>query len=816
MKWLHLSDIHFNFKGFDSINARDKLLLKLKELNIKVDFILITGDCLYKYGKESVNGTPEDVVKYIKDIAKACNCNRKNVYICQGNHDVSRESEHRNKIIEQIRQGEIKFDDKYDELNKLENEKFQMIVQGVTSYGYDSYKVFSPKNKKFRIVSLNSCLTSKDKDDFGQLRLCNEKLAELKKNISDDDRINILIMHHGIEMIQSKEARKFEHWIEDRHIDMVFCGHTHRAAIETCDDTYRDIKQFTAGAVIVDGDAVPSFYLCEYEYGCEVIIKLYTYSQGTENWDLDNHNLRKFKHGVYTYELSRKLAKEQNPDIFDIEKYKELIHKLNKAYEIKYASLNVRSNNFNGYDEFDASKIISSLSAIDMPYAKAIEIACKVVEYITSDKFQVNDGELSCFELRNIIYDTIVSQEATSTDKEFTISCWASRYARRYNRNTDILIQTHHNKKEKLDYSYIHDTLLKHIFDKVTGSEIYYLKTFKSELKHMSERILDFLKNMGVFEIREEVLNGLVEEYITQKPHPWIVKNEKALLIYHIEQAESHVNNLKDNNKFLISQTEAAYHICAAILLQYDKFIGSRETSPITILRTAINEMHGEIETGANKLPIQKHKIVQLKKDLVKQQINFIDFEKDINIINEYIVDKQIVTSEKTKDSLLRLWNILMKLEQKEVYNNDFLRENPVQRIKYIFEGGNGFIVQSSLKSLPSCFWVITNWEMHEKKQQHLRDQLLVCVIDDINDIGAVYSYLYEENRREKEKLTEVVFALKNYNSFTSKERERIRERFRGNFIKCIFIQEENYMDISEERNWREILFDVICISRMS
>ena len=62
----------------------------------------------------------------------------------------------------------------------------------------------------------------------------------------------------------------------------------------------------------------------------------------------------------------------------------------------------------------------------------------------------------------------------------------------------------------------------------------------------MSERILDFLRNMGIFEVREEVLDSLIIEYITQKPHPWLVhNNSKQLLVYHTHQAEEHINKLK-------------------------------------------------------------------------------------------------------------------------------------------------------------------------------------------------------------------------------------------------------------------------------
>ena len=51
MRWLHLSDIHFGFRGYESKNVRKKLIEKINTLNLQMDFILITGDCLYQFGK---------------------------------------------------------------------------------------------------------------------------------------------------------------------------------------------------------------------------------------------------------------------------------------------------------------------------------------------------------------------------------------------------------------------------------------------------------------------------------------------------------------------------------------------------------------------------------------------------------------------------------------------------------------------------------------------------------------------------------------------------------------------------------------------
>lgn len=378
-----------------------------------------------------------------------------------------------------------------------------------------------------------------------------------------------------------------------------------------------------------------------------------------------------------------------------------------------------------------------------------------------------------------------------------------------------MIIQMQNGKTEKINYSYVQGSLLKHIFDDVTGNEIFYLKTPKNELKRMSDRILDFLRNIGIFEIRETALLSLVEEYMTQKPHPWLVSNKEQVISYNKEQAEEHIKRLDNHEKMLILQTEAAYHICAIFLALYDKVIGCTETSPIIILKTAINGMNNDENFLFNKIPMQKYQVFQLKKDLKNLDVDFSYFVNAVNVIYDYIICRQEVTNEKAASALINLWNIIRKLEQKPTYNNKLHIEQPLERMKYIFESGTGFIVKSPLKDLRSCFWFEPNWEEYEAKQQHLGSQILVCVIKSIDCINSIFDYLCKHDSQTC-RTTEAIFVYDNYAHFSKDGRNIIRNVFKGKSIKCIFIQEDNFSDISEHNNWRNILFDIIRISKIS
>ena len=860
MRWLHISDIHFNMKGYDSKIVQEQLLIKLQELNIKMDFILITGDCLFKFGGESWD--QKSVVKYIKQLANVCQCSYKRVYICPGNHDIDRYNNFRNNLIDEIREDEKDFSENFQILCGYGHDRFEIIYKGVTANNYEVYKVFEPRKEIYRIISIDSCLISKDKEDCQKLKIFNEKIYEIGKKIKNDKKLNILIMHHGIECLDLADARKFEHWIEDNNIDLVFCGHTHRAAVNSYDDLIRDVKQFTAGAIVVDNYAIPSFYICEYsEVKTQVDMLLYTFSLEIEKWALDNQLLRKFCNGKYVYNLSRhknliiknkeksvlKINKNDESNVLESSNPPEITKSdsiqiefdasqlldinslqfsdvgISQFFEVKYISryLNkfgsdkIYSNRYSGYEKFDSWKIIESLVDIGINYSKALEMTYLVIKKITSDEFQSKQGILSCEELKNVVYDILTHYPISKEENEYEVSCWASRYARKYNRDKEILVINKFKEKSKLNYDYIRNTLLRCVIDSVTNNKIFYEKIIHNELTRMSESVLDFLKKMGIFEVREEALFELIKEYITQSPHPWLVNNNRSMLTkYHKEHGIIHIRNLKGgyNKQTIITQMEAAYHICAAFLVQYDDYIGCTEISPIIILASALNNVTNK---GQNNtiLPMQKFQIIQLKKDLKYRGIKFEIFKRDINILKRNIVVAQKISLRETKDTLIELWDILEKLEKPVVKTS--ISEKNIERVRDIFDGASGFIVKSNLRDLTNCFWVEPNWEEYEILQQHLGKQILVCVLENIdNDVEKIYQYLYVQNKRDIS--TEIVFVLNDYSTFDSETRKKIRNVFKRKYLRCIFVQEDNFAQISKERGWREIFYKILEISKIS
>ena len=139
MKWLHISDIHFNFKNYETSMLRDKLL-KFLEKQKDFDFILITGDIFFQYGKDV---DEDEIADFIKNIRKACKCDPDKVYICPGNHDVNRKDEDRNKLITDIRKKKLVMNSsEVTKLARLGHEKFKNVYKDITEKKYNSFDVF--------------------------------------------------------------------------------------------------------------------------------------------------------------------------------------------------------------------------------------------------------------------------------------------------------------------------------------------------------------------------------------------------------------------------------------------------------------------------------------------------------------------------------------------------------------------------------------------------------------------------------------------------------------------------------------------------
>lgn len=832
MKWLVISDIHFIEKGYDTASMRDALIEKLEDITREsrcFDFILITGDCFFQY--DASGDIVTQMGNFIRKIEKACGVKRKNVYICRGNHDVNRKDEKRNKIIEEIIDaGEISSDKKTEELMRFGSELFNSLYRDIKGRNtkYKPFKIFEPSEGEIRIVVIDTCLLSKSDDDAGKLRVMVPALAEIKRQLRSrrDNKINIVMMHHGIEWLQPKDALKFEHWLEDSYIDIIFCGHSHRAAVYILNDIGRSIAQFTCGALFMDDYAIPSFYVCESNRD-SISLTMFTYPKNNDgHWVIDSNRLRRFPSGVYEYKLHSNKSKYA----FDTFEYNrmacdELIRTLNNNYVSKFGTSKILSSRTDGEEEFDAWKIVGSLTEVGITYSHALKLTCAVVEDLTSDRFS-SENILSSYRIKSIIYERILESKSILPDlNDYEIGVCASKYSRRYYSESGFKL-IDGERIERLTYSLLKDSIIKDAVVSVTGNEIYYEKIYSTEKIRMANFVMNFIKSLGIFEIHREVLKDLIIEYIIKRPHPWFVgENRENTIRYHIERADKHLNDYDDSSemKHPMLQIEISYHLCAALLGQYDEYTGCTESSPISILYNSLKRIDHKSDKD---LPMIKYQLVQLGKDLEYVGFTLSSLRRIVNVIYLNIVNNKDLTSANTIKALRELRLIINELRRpQEIYNFDE-RCDTFEYIYNIFKNAVGFTVDKPVgHPRNNAFFVKPHWIESSASNYNLGKRVLVCMITKEEDentaaenlyynpfmLSRIVEYLYKQGMNS---VHEVVLYKKNLEPFTSREKNAIKMFLQPKrFVQCVFLQQDSFSFVSVE-GWRESFYKIIKRSR--
>ena len=811
MKWVHISDIHFNFKNYNTDVLREKLIQVLEEEK-DIDFILITGDSIYQYGKYEKT---DDSINFIKDIIHACKCDKTNVYLCPGNHDINRNDMDRNAIIDQIRGNKLSIDNSSaNKLVELGHEKFKNIYMEITGKKYSPFEVFEVKKdgKKYRIVSVDTCLLSKDKQDDGNISVQTNKLFELNKKIKADEYLNIAIMHHGIEFFEHKAGKAFQHWLEDHKVDIVFCGHSHQAGVKTYDDTKSEIKQFTSGAALIDEYAIPSFYICNFDEKDWVVeIGLYTFSDDNSNWEIDNHHLRAFDNGINKYYVprkyikafgERKVRKEYNVEqIINIEK--DFFSHLNERVYRVYGK-EIRSSKLDNIEEFSVQKIFKSLIKIGIPTDKILLLLEEVVNEITLISFYERRQKfISTGDIRTCVYTKICNMPVDNEVSSYDINEWAGKYARRYGHNNKRMkILMPDGKEEVLSYNFVVRELLKDVIIKVTNCDEYYESVLRNELNYMAEEIIQFLKNCNLYYIKYDVLVDFVIEMAMQTPHPWLINDttREKIIEYNKETLEKHLLKLNGRQEE-ITVLETLYHATAIILCYYTTVIGNSETSPINNLTYSINKLDTQ-----EKTPIKRNKLLRLENDLVSCSIEWSRF---CILINELYTDAIInrdFKGERITKNVINLSDIALSLISFYEIEKEIV-QTPMEKIASFFSVKEGFVVKKPLQELDYCFWVTPNWSENECVEYDLKKQILVIVVKEgIEKCTDLLNYL----EIKKSQCSDLIFFKENTAQFSKKERDTIKSFIGSGSFRCIFLDQKKISSIEEKGGLREELLHIV------
>lgn len=314
VKWLHLSDIHFNYKNYDSSELREAFLDRIKRISEDEPFthLFLTGDILFRNSELC-----EETVHFISDLISAIGIDKNHVMLVPGNHDHDRE-----KTI--LNSGDIyKISDEQEKVHKSESlstdtikalldsfEKFNNLYRSTFGTCYYCENDTAPHSfytcEGVNILKLNTAWLDTESNAEGTLCFGSYQLQKLLASQKEalGNGITIALGHHPINALLPTERQRLLSMFSKNNIGLYFCGHNHKPDITyfyendvlqiTCPGGYVDNEGYSQGGYVwgvLDTD-------CDF-YKAEV------YSWNNGDWSIESKLPGTGENGIYQINTKR-------------------------------------------------------------------------------------------------------------------------------------------------------------------------------------------------------------------------------------------------------------------------------------------------------------------------------------------------------------------------------------------------------------------------------------------------------------------------------------------------------------------------------
>ena len=284
VKWLHISDIHFNYRNYDSELLRKDFIRRMAELGKHERFtqLILSGDILFQ-NKEYDSGTTQ----FLESLVSALSISKERVFIVPGNHDHDRDA---TRVL-----AETLFSEKQEAemLAATENldeahvapylETFKQFNSCVSSFlsrnyytDYSSPHFLSSENG-LNVIHLNTAWLDTASGDPGKLLIGTFQLQNLLVNkesiLKTENALNIAVGHHPLEELNEEERKRVLDLFSRFNIGLYLCGHMHQPSVKYYHE--KDILQIVCPGGYKDGyseggyvwgilDTDSDFYMAEF------------------------------------------------------------------------------------------------------------------------------------------------------------------------------------------------------------------------------------------------------------------------------------------------------------------------------------------------------------------------------------------------------------------------------------------------------------------------------------------------------------------------------------------------------------------------
>lgn len=383
---------------------------------------------------------------------------------------------------------------------------------------------------------------------------------------------------------------------------------------------------------------------------------------------------------IHLYNINSNMLSKDALEVIDrIIKKSDRVIKENFSDQILSMKGNIKTS-------FSTEKIFLSLGKIGIPIKVSIEIIENFLNKITESKEYIE--VLTTNDIRKIIADSIYSMnESYYTIKE--IENWGDKYVRRYgDPEQQLEIILNDDSTENLSLSFLRETLLEEVFERIdnnikfTSAELVVSNTQK---RIMAEEIKETILSLNLYRIHYHSLVVLVQELVTQPPHPWFIKqnSNNYILEYNYKKYLKHTQSILEvsiNNKsskgIKLHIEEYIYHACATILSYYNLHIGCGINAPLNNLMLYMKKLRD----NEFDLLLKYSNIENIKNDLKKLGLTLEEFYQKLN--NQIKKKPLSQHGNLSKEEVLSLWNNISFLHKfiVEVISRD-IRDSSFKKV---------------------------------------------------------------------------------------------------------------------------------------
>lgn len=218
IRWLHISDLHFNNDDMSTDSMREELPKYLKKNNIRCDYVFCTGDI--RTANAESNHFPDEAARFLIDLCTAVGTSTDRLFIVPGNHDVDRDATGRDEVIRKIcfqRNGY--YDPKY---GKIEEDDLKVVYSGQEEFREFLSKIytadrmakyanplnphFNVETENFNILHIDSTLTYTKDQESVDLVIGTKLLQNALKELNPD-KPTVLLSHYPFTSLLQEEKK---------------------------------------------------------------------------------------------------------------------------------------------------------------------------------------------------------------------------------------------------------------------------------------------------------------------------------------------------------------------------------------------------------------------------------------------------------------------------------------------------------------------------------------------------------------------------------------------------------------------------------